>query len=306
MIKNKILFCDYYENWLQAYKVGSLRPITLKKYYNTLNWLKKIVPNLMIEDLNRSEYQKIINSFAEQHEKQTTQDFHRQVKSAITDAIYDGLIEKDPTHKVIIKGKKPREKKEKFLNLKELEKLKNVLNLGENINNDWLIYLISKTGLRFSEAVALTPEDFDFKKSTININKTWNYKEGGFFDLTKNDSSIRIIYIDKNLNNQFKTLCKNLQKKEPIFIGKNGNIYNSTVNDALQRHCKKANITPISLHGLRHTHASILLYSGVSIASVSKRLGHSNMATTQRIYLHLISELENKDKNIILKSLEKF
>lgn len=48
----------------------------------------------------------------------------------------------------------------------------------------------------------------------------------------------------------------------------------------------KADIPTISIHGLRHTHASLLLYAGVSIASVARRLGHASMTTTQkRIYI---------------------
>ena len=299
-----MLFCDYYEVWVKLYIEGSIRPVTMKKYNLTLHWLKTLIPNLRVRQLDRANYQKLINAYAETHEKQTTMDFHCQVKAAIMDAIDEGLIKKDPTRKVIIGGKMPKAKKEKYLSLVELQKLTQDLDLENGINNDWLIYLISKTGLRFSEAVGLTPVDFNFDKATISINKTWNYKDGGKFDYTKNDTSMRVIPIDKKLNKEFKKLCKDLPSNKPIFIGEEGNIYNSTVNDALKRHCKKVGITNISVHGLRHTQASILLYSGVSVLSVSKRLGHSNIAITQKVYLHIILELENKDKNKMMKSLE--
>ena len=299
-----MLFCDYYEEWVKLYKEGSIRPVTMKKYNLTQQWLKTLIPNLKVKQLDRANYQKLINAYAESHEKQTTMDFHCQVKASIMDAIDEGLIKKDPTRKVIIGGKMPKAKKEKYLSLAELQKLTQDLDLENGINNDWLIYLISKTGLRFSEAVGLTPDDFNFDKATISINKTWNYKDGGKFDYTKNDTSMRVISIDKKLNKEFKKMCKNLPSNKPIFIGEEGNIYNSTVNDALKRHCKKVGIADISIHGLRHTHASILLYSGVSVLSVSKRLGHSNISTTQKVYLHIILELENKDKNKMMKSLE--
>jgi len=57
------------------------------------------------------------------------------------------------------------------------------------------------------------------------------------------------------------------------------------------------------VHGLRHTHASILLYAGVSIASVARRLGHASMTTTQKTYLHVIQELENQDIDLVMRSL---
>ena len=95
---------------------------------------------------------------------------------------------------------------------------------------------------------------------------------------------------------------QNKVKGAPIFVTKE-KVYNSTVNDVLARHCRKANIPVISIHGLRHTHASLLLFAGVSIASVARRLGHSNMTTTQKTYLHIIHELENQDVDLVMRSL---
>ena len=80
-------------------------------------------------------------------------------------------------------------------------------------------------------------------------------------------------------------------------------MYNSTVNEILKRRCKALKIPVISIHGLRHTHASLLLFAGVSIASVARRLGHASMTTTQKTYLHIIHELENKDVDIVMRSL---
>lgn len=51
------------------------------------------------------------------------------------------------------------------------------------------------------------------------------------------------------------------------------------------------------------THASLLLFAGVSIASVARRLGHASMTTTQKTYLHIIRELENKDIDLVMRSL---
>lgn len=228
-------------------------------------------------------------------------DFHHQLKGAVLDAVDEGFIERDPTRKAIIKGKKPRNKKIKYLNHFELHKLLSAWDLNQSLNWDWFILLVAKTGMRFSEALAITPNDFDFSKQSLSINKTWDYKGDGGFMPTKNQSSIRKIQIDWQLIIQFSTLVKNLPEDEPIFIS--GKIYNSTVNDILARHCKKAEIPIVSIHGLRHTHASLLLFAGVSIASVAQRLGHSSMTTTQKTYLHIIQELENKDVDLIMRSL---
>ncbi|HPK10285.1 MAG TPA: site-specific integrase [Saprospiraceae bacterium] len=298
--KNK-LFIDYYENWIKMYKEGAVRKVTLKKYHLALTWLKKLAPELRTSEISRPLYQQLLNDYAEFHERQTTMDFHHQLKGSILDAVDDGLIPNDPTRKVVIKGRKPKEKKIKYLNQFQVQTLLTNLNLSNEINADWLILIITKTGMRFSEALGLTPKDFDYANQTISINKTWDYKGDGGFQETKNKSSIRKIQIDWRTVTQFAGLLKNLDEKEPIFV--DGKIYNSTINQTLNRHCKRLNLPQISIHGLRHTHASLLLFSGVSIASVARRLGHASMTTTQKTYLHIIHELENKDIDQVMRLL---
>ncbi|MGC6358352.1 tyrosine-type recombinase/integrase [Pasteurella multocida] len=222
------LFYHYYSRWIHIYKEGAIRKVTMSKYLSTLEWLKRLIPNLLLCDLNRITYQQLLNDYAIYHEKQTTMDFHHQLKSAILDAVDEGLLAKDPTRKAIIKGRPPRMKKPKYLNQFELHTLITQLNLTKDINWDWLILLIAKTGMRFSEALALTPKDFDFSHQTLSINKTWNYKEGGGFQPTKNRSSIRKIPLDWQTIIQFSELVKNKPEEKPIFVHKK--VFNSTVN----------------------------------------------------------------------------
>ncbi len=295
------LFCDYYKQWITIYKEGAIRPVTMDKYHMAHQWLVKLIPQLTREDLDRMTYQKLLNDYADEHERQTTMDFHHHLKCAILDAVDEGLIQRDPTRKAIIKGKQPRAKKPKYLNQYELHKLLDDLDLSHEINMDWLIYLIAKTGMRFSEALALTPKDFDLPHQQLSVSKTWDYKGSGGFLPTKNRSSVRKIPLDWQTVIQFAELIKQLPEDEPVFV--KGKVYNSTVNDILERHCKRMEIPTITVHGLRHTHASLLLFAGVSIASVARRLGHSNITTTQKTYLHIIQELESKDIDIIMRSL---
>ena len=300
-VKSTDLFCEYYAKWIEVYKEGAIRKVTMDKYRMTLSWLIKLAPELMISDLNRIAYQQILNDYAIHHERQTTMDFHHQLKGAVLDAVDEGLIERDPTRKAIIKGKTPTIKKIKYLNQFELNTLLSTLNLKSEVSWDWFILLVAKTGMRFSEALAITPKDFDFAHQTLSISKTWDYKGNGGFMPTKNKSSVRKIQIDWQTVIQFSELGKGLPENEPLFV--TGKMYNSTANDVLGRYCKVANVPVISVHGLRHTHASILLFAGVSIASVARRLGHASMTTTQKTYLHIIQELENKDVDLVMRSL---
>jgi len=317
---NDQLFYKYFADWIDVYKKGAVRPVTYQKYMMSLRRLKEIAPHLKFSKLNKRSYQILLNNYAETHEKETTMGFHRQLKSAILDALDEGFLKSDPTRRVVLKGKEPNmNKKNKFLNQHEFKLLMDSLDLSYfdkeykhskvgnmiTINWDWFILLLAKTGMRFAEALALTPNDFDFENKKIKITKTWKYRKidgsfGGFGE-TKNYSSKRTIQIDPLLSEQFITYTNGLPIDQPIFVKRR--IFNSTLNLRLKVLCKKACIPVISLHSLRHTHASVLLFAGVSIASVAKRLGHANITTTQETYLHIIKELEDKDNEKIVNYL---
>lgn len=305
--KREILFCDYYDEWVETYKEGAIADVTLTKYYNNGKRLREICPKLLVSDLDRREYQKIINEYGKTHEKQTVVDFHHQVKSCIKDMFYDGIIDKDPTYKCVIKGLPKKERKKKYLQKEELQKLVHSLDLSE-INRDWFILILAKTGLRFAEALALTPDDFDFKNQLLTINKTWNYKSSNGFSSTKTNTSNRTIVLDWQIIGQFQPLIKDLPADEPIFVpkDKNGNykrVYNSTFTNYLGQKCKVLGITVVSPHALRHTHASVLLAEGVSINTISSRLGHSDVTITQETYAHILDELKEKDNSKMMSVL---
>jgi integrase len=247
-----------------------------------------------------------LNDYAETHERQTTMDFHHHLKGVILDAVDDGLIERDPTRKAIIKGKEPREKRTKYLSQYELHALLASLKLDEQVSWEWLILLLAKTGMRFSEALALTPKDFDFTNQMLSVSKTWDYKGSGGFLPTKNKSSVRKIQLDWQTMMKFAALMKDALEDETVFVKQGVPVFNSTVNGVLHRYCKKSKVPEITIHGLRHTHASILIYSGVSIASVARRLGHAGINTTQKTYLHVIQELENQDAGLIMRAMSGF
>ena len=298
-----ITLADYFDEWVDIYKLGAVRDVTLKKYHMSSQWVHRLAPNLLLQDVTRQTYQKLINEYALCHERQTTMDFHHHIKGALLDALDDNLITKDPTRKVVIKGRKTRQKKLQYLNKVDVQKLVEQLDLTETITFDWLILLMLKTGMRFSEAIAVTPADFDFLRQDVSVNKTIDYKHGLAFEDTKNKSSKRKIKLDYQIAMQFFQLTRDIPADVSIFAYGRKRIYNSTVNDRLERLCKQAGIPVISVHGLRHTHASLLLCAGVSILSVSRRLGHSSVDITQKIYLHIIRELENADTDKIMKEL---
>lgn len=275
------LFYEYYAQWIEVYKKGAIREATLAKYLMTQKWVEKLIPEVKVSELTRTAYQQLLNEYAKEHERQTTLDFHHQLKGAVLDAVDEGLLSRDPTRKAIIKGKTPKTKKIKYLNQFELHTLIADLDIKDTPNWDWFILLVAKTGMRFSEALAITPEDFDFARQTLSISKTWDYKGDGGFLPTKNKSSVRKIQIDWQIVVKFSVLTRDLAPDRPIFVGES-KIYNSTVNDVLTRHCKACGISEISIHGLRHPYVkpatkNIYLYTRFRFENASRSLAFSGL-----------------------------
>ncbi|WP_348820859.1 tyrosine-type recombinase/integrase [Lactococcus garvieae] len=127
----------------------------------------------------------------------------------------------------------------------------------------------------------------------------------------KTDSSNRFIIIDEvNAQVLKKFQCKQKQILQKLNVQppynlvcwniKNGIPNISSIQRSLKAALSACDIKEnLSIHGLRHTHASILLYQGIDIMTVAKRLGHSSTLITQNVYAHIIKELEVRDSEKI-------
>lgn len=319
------MWADYFERWISLNKKGAVSPHTLGKYYLSLKHLRKYCPTKELNGLTRQDVQQFINLFAQSHEKATVKDLYHQISACLKDAHYEGYMQKDPTYKIVIKGKKPAAKKKKYLEVDEASELIKAMRLEAKETRSPLGFMcefILRTGLRFEEALGLTPADIDHEKRTVTINKAFNYKPGKHtFVPTKNKTSMRTIMLDQDA---YQIICYFAQRCEsdntPIWVDAYYNysllkagsrakdrqytMFVSTVNYYLSKRCKEAQIPIISVHGLRHTHASILIAAGVSIQSVAQRLGHADTRTTQVIYIHLLQKLKAKDEKKIDSALE--
>ncbi|MGK1518035.1 site-specific integrase, partial [Klebsiella pneumoniae] len=128
------------------------------------------------------------------------------------------------------------------------------------------------------------------------------------FKPTKTKGSVRKITLDWQTIGLLKPVLQDLPINEPIFIeklenGKYKRYFNSTINNFISKKCQSLGITEISCHGLRHTHASVLLAEGVSIHTISARLGHADVGVTQETYAHVLDELQKKDDQKMISVL---
>ncbi|WP_461213064.1 site-specific integrase [Lacticaseibacillus sp. GG6-2] len=294
-----IPLADYFNRWIKLYKANSVSSITLIKYDNTLQHIRRLFGHKLLKDITRSDYQEAINQFAQNHAPRTVATFHKQIHAAILDALDEKIIPIDPTRKVVLSGHELKHLK-KALDFKEWRTLIQHLDLDNR--EELIIYIAAVTGMRYAEIVGLTRRDLDSNTCTLDVNKTWDYKYHTGFKKTKTPSSVRKIAIDKHTCQALNTYISvhDVEPDSPLFLQDGRVPVSAEINKTLTGILCALGLPRITFHGLRHTHASVLLYQGISVLTVSKRLGHANITTTQSTYLHVIKELEEEDTDKII------
>lgn len=313
-ITKNVVFTDYFENWYNRYKKSVISRSTLEHYKYTLAAIKEYFGKAYIQNITRHDYQDFLNSYGSTRAKETVEKVHSHVKACVFDALEENLIRIEFTRKAILTGTVPAKKEsEKHLNFEESEKLlKELYSRLDKGLGYYLLLLGLTSGLRFGELVGLTRKDFDFKNNILDVNKTWGYlkKMHEGFGPTKNPQSVRKIKMDSKTMKTFQKLFLQMPDNiyQLVFFSPNSKykvISNSAANKLLRTTLKDLGIDTITVHGLRHTHASISLYKKSSIYYVSERLGHADIETTMRDYAHVIKELREEDEKNTISIFEK-
>ena len=128
--------------------------------------------------------------------------------------------------------------------------------------------VLAFTGVRRGELCALTWKDVDLKNKTLTISKNMTFIKGGYrISETKTQASNRVIYLDDETVNVLKQL-----RKESTFLPIDTSIFDLTISRICYYskliHEKLPNLKKISVHGFRHTHATLLYESGVEIKDI--------------------------------------
>ena len=153
------------------------------------------------------------------------------------------------------------------------------------------------SGLRIGEAVALRMEDVG--EDYITVDKTYSLitKEVGN---TKTGTSTRKVYIQPELRAAIDDYLLFRDSGSPYFFpGKDGMMCYGSYNKYMRDVSRKVLGRSITPHALRHTCASLFLASGVSIDTISRRLGHADSKITKEIYLHLTDKLKSQDEQVL-------
>ncbi|UQS82575.1 site-specific integrase [Bombilactobacillus folatiphilus] len=307
--KAKISLTDFFENWIKIYKLGKLNKSTELKYKRASIEIKDFFGDKPLKNITRTEYQQFLNKYALNHYRDSVSRLNSYIRKCIKYAADDGIVFRDVTHDVDIGGKKSKDSSLKYLELTEAEQLKQIcINNGSYLKiNYYLILAGLLTGCRIGELLALTWKCVDLKNKTIRIEHSWDYHFENKLSSTKTESSKRTISISSDLVVMFTNLkTEQIQyylkhgyrdSLDLVFRNKFFQVPTDTgVNKLLSKILKSIDATNIiTFHGLRHTHASILISKGVSIDYIAERLGHSTPRTTLNIYTHLLQNKRQKD-----------
>lgn len=219
-------------------------------------------------------------------------------------AVLMDILNSNPFDKVIKPKSRQTQRKGNFLTKEEL---KEFLKLAQTATLSYffpLVHLMAYTGLRQGEALALKWSDIDFENKKITVNKTAVWIKGKqTLQTPKTKNSKRVISIDPNtlsiLKSWKKDQIKIYFKNGKHFEGDENFIFTNQRSDWVQIHnfipyfkhfVTSHALKPITPHGLRHTHASLLFSAGVEPKNISDRLGHSTVQITLDLYTHITEE----------------
>ena len=302
-----IIFSDYFKEWYTTYKAPKISPITLNRYKIFHRVLESEFEGVTLAKMNRARYQRFINKYGATHAKDTVSKLNSFVKACVKSALLDEIITKDFTEGIELVYNVNRTRDVEYLEYDELQRLtaQTVSNLNSRFSSRFVILTGIFTGARIGEILALTWEDIDFENNTISINKAWDYTLGRGFIPPKTESSNRVISVSPVLLAWLKQLKVN--KNKMVFANQYGKTPTPTaVNKTLQKLLKECELHKknFHFHSLRHTHVAYLLYNGVDIYVISRRLGHSDISMTAKRYAYLLNRHTQQETLKINNALE--
>ena len=300
--------------WWESYK-HTVKPNTKINVKRILkNHVLPLFGAYKLNKLTTPLIQSIVNKLADKTNKGEEGAFlyydsiHALNKRILQYGVTMQAIPSNPARDVVLPRNTQKAKRQKVKHF-DNEELKKFLGYLDNLDlnkfrycyENTLYKFLLATGCRINEALALSWSDIDLDNSVVHITKTLNYKQET--NSPKSKASYRDLDIDQATVSMLKAY-KVRQIQEAWKLGRTETVVfsdfihefpnNRTLQTRLRTHFKRANVTNIGFHGFRHTHASLLLNSGIPYKELQHRLGHSTLSMTMDIYSHLSKESAKK------------
>ena len=310
--------------WLESYK-NTVKPNTQGNVRKLID--NHILPNFgayKLDKLTTPLIQSIINKLADKTNRGEKGAFlhydkiHALNKRILQYGVTMQAIPSNPARDVVLPRNTQKAKRQKVKHFENPELKKFLVYLDNLDSNRYRHYyeatlykFLLATGCRINEALALSWSDIDLDNAIVHITKTLNR------DLEINSPKSKASYRDIDIDQATVSMLKQYklrQTKEAWKIGQRESVVfsdfihdypsSSRLKRRLQTHFKRADVPNIGFHGFRHTHASLLLNSGIPYKELQHRLGHSTLSMTMDIYSHLSKE-NAKKSSLILRNCTK-
>lgn len=231
----------------------------------------------------------------------------------LKEAVIAGYIKTNP-----VTGTKPYKRSKPKITILSKAKIKILLKAASK--NNWYLEILLALfcGLRKGEIMGLKFCDFDFEKNTVYINRQIasdpKIKKGSGskideYGLVERDpktpNSFRTLRVPEVVMAEVKKRKLLIEKnkemqgdeysdRDYISCQENGKLHSVTaLNNALTKLCSRSGLPHLTVHGLRHMYATILIEMGVPLIKISALLGHSSVHTTFEYYCDVMDENEN-------------
>lgn len=298
-----ITFKELADMWLESYQL-TVRESTFSVSKSMLkNDLLPFFGSKKIANITALDCQRAVNYWS-----QRMVTFYRRfylLKRILNYALNLQLIDRVVADAVIVPRRKKTDSSKNFYTKDELQIF---LAYAQKIADPQLytlFRLLAFSGLRKGEAFALTWSDVNFAEGYVDVNKTTSFDYTGNITIhdPKTSSSFRKVYIDHKTVDILKKwraeqarwlLSKGintLNKQQLVFSTRNnGLIEGAHILRKMAEIAKKANLHRITLHGFRHTYATLAVQGGMPVKELQAQLGHTDVQTTLNIYTSVTTE----------------
>ena len=290
--KSAMTFKELYDEWLLVYE----KEVQNSTYYKTTRAFEKhvlpVIGSTKLSDFTPMDLQTFRNDLS--GKLKFARKLFGMVRKVFNHAALLSYIQANPAAPVTSQGiKKKVEEKKDFYDTDELRDFMALVEKTNDIKKIALFRILAFTGIRKGELLAL--EWKDYRKSTLDINKAISHSPVGYEILPPKANSNRLLSLDEKTCKILDELHQTYPESTRIFESENGGMLSpSKPRKWLLEITKEKDIEPIRIHAFRHTHASLLFESGMSLKQVQYRLGHADLKTTMNIYTHITKFAKDK------------
>lgn len=301
--RTRISLGEYLNEWLAACR--NLRPNTARDYRVSIH--KHINPRLgkvRLQALDRLQVRGLYRKLAEGGlGEKTVHNVHICLHKALQDACDDGLLRRNPAERA---HARPKDRPE--IKTWSADELAAFLAFTAQDRELALYHVAAATGMRRGELLGLRWRDVDFDGARLSVRQQFTRQGNGVgFGPPKSRKSIRTIDVDEEtislLREQQERQLFDRRAQGPayredldlIFCRPGGSPHDpNVIGRRFERKVRALGSVPvIGLHGLRHTHATLMLEAGVDVKTVSERLGHDSAQTTLELYGHVTPRMRS-------------